>query len=117
MAKATTTVKVYGRATRDGYAEVISAEQYEKEVIQRTNDFYEDEIDFYDWLEETYSVSEVWDMSDDEKQRVKEEEYNEKCIQWALDDMENEYKEFEVTIDIDSISLTSITNTTMERGE
>lgn len=99
MAKAT--IKVYGKAIRGGYVEVISAEQYEEKISARAKEFYEDESEFYDWLEDTFSASEVWDMTDGTKKAVKEKDFKGKCLDWALDDMESEYEEFEITTEVE----------------
>ena len=99
MAKAT--IKVYGKATRNGYVEVISAEQYEEKVSARAKEFYENEQDFFDWLEDHFSVGEIWDMTDETKKTVREKEYKERCGMWALDDMEGEYEDFEITTEVE----------------
>jgi hypothetical protein len=101
MAKATVTVKVYGRAIRGGYVEVISAEQYEEKVAARAKEFYEDEEEFYEWLEDTYSASEVWDMTDSTKKTLKEVDYKDRCLEWAYDDVGSDYEEFEITTKVD----------------
>ena len=99
MAKAT--VKVYGKAIRGGYVEVISAEQYEEKVSARAKELYEDKNEFYEWIEDHFSVDEVWDMTEETKKAIKENEYKDKCLDWALDDMEGEYEEFEITTEVD----------------
>ena len=101
MAKATVVIKVYGKAVRCGYAEVISAEQYQEKISARAKEFYEDESEFYDWLEDTFSASEVWDMTESTKKTVKEVDFKDKCLDWALDDIESEYEEFEITTEVD----------------
>lgn len=97
MAKVTTTVTVYGKAIRSGYAEVISAEQYEEKVSARAKEFYEDVSEFYEWLEDTFSAGEIWDMTEEVKKSVKERDFKDKCLDWALIEIENEYEEFEIT--------------------
>lgn len=101
MAKATVTIKVYGKAIRGGYVEVISAEQYEEKVAERAKELYEDKDEFYEWLEDNYFISNVWTMTDEMKKAVKEEEYKKRCEMWALDDMEGEYEEFEIATEVD----------------
>lgn len=101
MAKTTVTIKVYGKAIRGGYVEVISAEQYAEKISARAKEFYEDESEFYEWLEDTFSASEVWDMTESTKKAVKERDFKDKCLDWALDDIEGEYEEFEITTEVD----------------
>lgn len=101
MAKATVTVKVYGKAIRGGYAEVISSEQFDEKVAERAKELYEDKNEFYEWLEDTYTASDVWDMTDSTKKAIKEVEFKDKCLDWALDDMDSEYEEFEITTKVD----------------
>lgn len=101
MAKAKVTIKVYGKAMRGGYAEVISAEQYEEKISARAKEFYEDEEEFHEWLEDNYPASAVWHMTDEEKKTIKEVDFKDKCLDWALDDMEGEYEEFEITTEVD----------------
>ena len=101
MAKAKVTIKVYGKAMRGGYVEVISAEQYEEKISARAKEFYEDEEEFYEWLEDTYTASEVWDMTESTKKTIKEVDYKDKCLDWAYDDIGCEYEEFEITTEVD----------------
>ena len=101
MAKANVTVTVYGKATRGGYVEVISAEEYDERVYARAKEIYEDESEFYAWLEDTFSTSEVWDMTDEKKKIIKEKDFKDKCLNWALDEMNDEYEEFKITTEVD----------------
>ena len=99
MAKVT--IKVYGKAVRGGYVEVISAEQYEEKVRERAKEFYEDPEEFQEWLEDTYTASDVWNMSDTDKVAVKGQEFKDKCLDWAYDDVGSDYEEFEITTEVD----------------
>ena len=99
MAKATITV--YGKAVRGGYVEVISAEEYREILSARAREFYEDTHEFYEWLEERYSAGDVWDMTEETKKSIKEEEYRNKCVEWAYDDIEGEWDPFEITTEVD----------------
>lgn len=101
MAKATVVVKVYGKAIRGGYVEVISAEQYEEKISARAKEFYEDEEEFYEWLEDTYTASDVWDMTESTKKTIKEQDFKDKCLDWAYDDIGSEYEEFEITTEVE----------------
>ena len=99
MAKVT--IIVYGKAIRGGYVEVISAEQYEEKINARAKEFYEDEEEFYEWLEDNYTAGEVWDMTDSTKKAIKEQDFKDKCLYWAYDDMGSEYEEFEITTEVE----------------
>ena len=101
MAKAKVTIKVYGKAIRGGYAEVISAEQYEEKISARAKEFYEDPEEFQEWLEDTYTASDVWAMTEGTKKTIKEVDYKDKCLDWAYDDIGDEYEEFEITTEVD----------------
>lgn len=101
MAKAT--IKVYGKATRGGYAEVISSEQFDEKVAERAKELYEDKDEFYEWLEDQFTVDEVWNMTEETKKAVKENQYKERCEMWALDDMEGEYEEFIITTAVECV--------------
>jgi hypothetical protein len=97
MAKATVVIKVYGKAIRGGYVEVISEEEYNEKIAERAREFYEDTEEFQEWLEDNYTVSDVWAMTEDTKKTVKEVLFKNKCLDWALDDIGCEYEEFEIT--------------------
>ena len=99
MAKVT--IKVYGRAIRGGYAEVISSEQFDEKVVERAKELYEDKDEFCEWLEDTYTASDVWDMTEETKKAIKEEAFKERCEMWALDDIEGDYEEFEITTEVE----------------
>ena len=99
MAKVT--IKVYGRAIRGGYAEVISSEQFDEKVAERAKELYEDKDEFYEWLEDTYTASDVWDMTEETKKAIKEKAFKERCEMWALDDIEGDYEEFIITTKVE----------------
>ena len=99
MAKVT--IIVYGKAIRGGYVEVISAEQYEEKINARAKEFYEDEEEFYEWLEDNYTAGEVWDMTEETKKAVKEDSFKDACLEWALDDISSEYESFSITTEVE----------------
>ena len=99
MAKATITV--YGRAIGGGYVDIISAEEREEKISARAKELYEDEEEFYEWLEDHYSAVEVWGMTEDRKKYVKEVEFKNQCVEWAYDDMNDKWDAFEITTEVD----------------
>jgi hypothetical protein len=101
MAKVTVTIKVYGKAIRSGYVEVISAEKFNEKVTARAKEFYEDEEEFYEWLEDNYTTRDMWNMTGSAKKTVKEVIFKDKCLDWAYDDIGSEYEEFEITTKVD----------------
>ena len=101
MAKATVVITVYGKAVRGGYVEVISAEEYNDILATRAREFYEDENEFAEWLEDNYSASAVWYMTDEEKKKIREVDFKNKCVEWALDDIESEWDPFDITTEVD----------------
>ena len=101
MAKATVTVKVYIKTIHGSHVEVISAEQYEEKVYAKAKAFYENEEDFYEWIERVYSVSDVWNMAESTKKTIKEVVFQDKCLDWAHKEIANEYEEFTITTEVE----------------
>jgi hypothetical protein len=101
MAKAKVVIKVYGKSIRGGYVEVISAEEFNAKITAKAKEFYEDEEEFYEWLEDTYTAGDVWDMTEETKKTIKEVDFKDKCLDWAYDDIGCEYEEFEITTEVD----------------
>ena len=96
MAKINVTVGVYAQANRYEECEVISQEQYDERVAERANEIYKNEDEFFDWLEDTYTVEEVWKMTDEKKKAIKEDTFKKKCNDWALDEIQDEWDYFEI---------------------
>lgn len=101
MAKVKVKVGVYAKGNRYEECEVISQEQYDEQALARANEIYEDEREFFDWLEEHFDVEEVWKMTDEEKTAVREKAYSAHCKNWAYDDMADEYDYFEIETEVD----------------
>ena len=105
MAKAKVTVVVYKKSRVYGYGydqpDLISEEQYEKLVADRTEELKNRESEFEDYLSDNYSYKEIFDMDEDEKAEVRAE-YANKCADWARDDLEEDwdYEEIETEVEI-----------------
>ena len=105
MAKAKVKVGIYKKSRVYGYGydnpDLISEEQYEELVADRKAELEKDENEFKDYLSDNYSYREIFDMSEDEKAEVRAE-YADKCVDWARDDLEEDwdYEEIETEVEI-----------------
>ena len=96
MAKINVKVGVYARTNRYEECEVISQEEYDDRVVERAREIYTSESEFFDWLEDTYTIEEVWKMTEETKKAVKENTFKAKCNDWALDEIQDEWEYFEI---------------------
>ena len=108
MAKAKVKVGIYKKRQRVyGYGydnpDLISEEQFEELVADRKAELEKDENEFEEYLSDNYSLKEVFDMNEDEKAEVRAE-YADKCVDWARDDLEEDwdYEEIETEVEIPS---------------
>ena len=108
MAKVKVKVIVYKKRQRVyGYGydnpDLISEEQFEELVADRKAELENNESEFEDYLSDNYSYREIFDMSEDEKAEVRAE-YADKCVDWARDDLEEDwdYEEIETEVEIPS---------------
>lgn len=107
MAKVKAKVIVYKKRNRvygheyDDKPDLISKEQFEELVADRKVEFEKDDGSFEDYLADSYSWKEVFDMSEDEKAELRAE-YADKCTDWARDDLEKDwdYEEIETEVEI-----------------
>lgn len=106
MAKVKAKVIVYKKRNRVyGYGydqpDLISEEQFEELVADRKAELEKDENEFEEYLSDNYSLREVFEMSEDEKAEVRAE-YADKCVDWARDDLEEDwdYEEIETEVEI-----------------
>ena len=106
MAKAKVKVGIYKKRQRVyGYGydnpDLISEEQYEELVADRKEELVNSESEFEDYLSDNYSYKEIFDMDEDEKAEVRAE-YANKCVDWARDDLEEDwdYEEIETEVEI-----------------
>ncbi len=113
MATMVATVGIYTKRNRPyGYGydnpNLISEKKYEELVAQRYEELKNNEQEFADYLADTYSHKELFDMADNYKDVVRQS-YEDKCEDWARDDLEEdwEYQEVETEIDIPDICTCS----------
>lgn len=105
MAKTKVKVGIYKKSRVYGYGydnpDLISEEQYEELIANRKAELENNDNEFEDYLENNYSYKEVFDMDEDDRAEVRAE-YADKCIDWARDDLEEDwdYEEIEVEVDI-----------------
>ena len=106
MAKAKVKLIVYKKRQRVyGYGydnpDLISEEQFEELVADRKVELEKSESEFEDYLSDNYSYKEIFDMDEDEKAEVRAE-YADKCVDWARDDLEEDwdYEEIETEVEI-----------------
>jgi hypothetical protein len=106
MAKVKAKVGIYKKRQRVyGYGydnpDLISEERFEELVADRKEQLEKDDGSFEDYLADNYSWKEVFDMSEDEKAEVRAE-YADKCVDWARDDLEEDwdYEEIETEVEI-----------------
>ena len=53
-----------------GDEEIISETEYKAKLEEETNGFAADEYQFGQWLNEHYTIGEIWDMNEAEKEEV-----------------------------------------------
>lgn len=83
---------------------IVSPEEH-REIVQNTleTEWYNDENYLEDFLTENYSSSDLFNMTESEKEKVREK-FREKCEEAYCED-EDEYTEETITLDLDEREL------------
>ena len=97
MAKAI--VGVYVSSDTYSDTEVISTEEYEEKVKARAEEFFQDEYEFREWLEENYTFMDLWAMTDSQKESVKNR-FSLLCKDWAEDEIGENWYYYEIETEI-----------------
>ena len=77
--------------------EVISEKEYEEKIEKSAKDYVESEADFSDWLNDQYRADDIWEMSENGRNAVKEE-YYEACQTWAEEEVNDYWKPYEIEV-------------------
>ena len=104
MAKTKVTVGIYTATRFNSFysaGTAISEEKFEEFVQKRADELKREGHQFEDYLCDYYTYQEVFDMSDEEKAEVLQE-YADKCVDWARDELDGdwEYSEVEVEVEV-----------------
>ena len=113
MVKVRATVGMY-QATRycnSHYeGEIITIEEYDEILKDREEEIRLDEREFSDYLSENYSTDEIFAMTEEDKQKVRED-FESNCRDWASDNLSDswEYLEISTEVEISDKDLAEIT--------
>ena len=104
MAKAKVKVVFYTATRFNSFfsaGTVISKEQFEEYVKERTEELRETESQFEDYLSDNYTCREIFDMNENEKTEIRQE-YSGKCEDDARTELEEDwnYNEFETEVEV-----------------
>ena len=84
--------------------EVMTQEEYERMRDDRLDEKLQDDWDFNEWLAGEYNLNEVFDMTDDDKDEVREryQRYCEECVEDGMRDDGYSIEETEVEVWVDT---------------
>ena len=77
--------------------EILTKEEYEDEIKVRADDYVSDNGDFEVWLGETYTTWEIYNFTDEDRNRVRKE-WADHCKSCAREDATDEYEEVEIEV-------------------
>lgn len=105
MANVKATVILYKKDSVYSFAEIITHEDYEEQVEARAKEIYADPQEFRDYLNDNYTMDEVFDFSEEDKKKIKEEDFKDQCALWARDELSDEYEciELETEVEISTV--------------
>ena len=75
--------------------EMLTASEYEARIRESAEEMREDSYLFRDWLDDHYSVCEVWNMNDTERQKAIDL-WVDRCLEMAESDLDYDEVEIEV---------------------
>lgn len=76
---------------------VISEKEYKEKIEKSANEYAKSFGDFSDWLNDQYHADDIWGMSENDRNAVKEE-YREACQCWAEDEVNDYWKPYEIEV-------------------
>lgn len=112
MAKVKATVGMY-QATQycetHFEGEIITVEEYDELVENREEEIKLGRQDFSDYICENYTTDEIFAMTEEEKQNVRED-FERRCQDWALESLEGcwEYLEIRTEVEISDKDLAEL---------
>lgn len=71
---------------------VYSEKELQDEINRITQEYFENALQFQEWLEEHYSVVETFNMDEDDRKDVLDK-YFQACRDWAKEDIEENVEE------------------------
>ena len=102
MVKVKATVGMY-QATRycDSHSEgeIITVEEYGELLKNRAEEIRLDEREFSDYLSDNYSTDEVFAMTEEDKQNVRED-FESRCEDFALNSIDDGWKYLEIRTEV-----------------
>jgi hypothetical protein len=84
--------------------EIMTQEEYERIKAERLDEKLQDDWDFREWLEGEYSIAEVFDMDETERDEVRERytAWCEECVESLMRDDGYAVEETEVEVWVDT---------------
>lgn len=77
--------------------EVISEKEYKEMIEKSAEEYVESYADFADWLNDNYHPDDIWEMSENDRNAVKEE-YREVCHCSAEEEVNDYWKPYEIEV-------------------
>ncbi len=78
--------------------EILTKDEYEEHILRTSNNLFDDEDEFDEWLDDNYSASEILTMTDEEKEELKQK-WNEVCLSKIRDEYDYYWEEYSIDID------------------
>ena len=70
--------------------EILSEKQMESRLRERASDIFKDEDEFSEWLHDEYTISDIFNMNEEEKDQVRQK-WGEACLESAQDELISGY--------------------------
>ena len=80
-----------------GEEKIISEKEYKEKIEKSAKQYAASYADFADWLNNNYHPDDIWKMSENDRNTVKEE-YREASHTWAEDEVNDYWKPYEVEV-------------------
>lgn len=100
MAKVQATVVLYRNDSEYDYTDILTQEDYEELIKTRAKEMYEDPEEFLQYLEDNYTLLEIFNLTEQDKKVIKKDDFKYHCETWARDEFSEQYSRIELETEV-----------------
>ena len=109
MARIEINIKVYRPKNNYSHLQTMTEKQANEYLKKQEQDSFENEEDFKEWLEDNYSIIEVFAMKEQEK-KVVDNKWRKNCREYVEELFKDDYEEEEIILSVEENDLNEYDN-------
>lgn len=93
-------VVLYRNDSEYEYADILTQEDCEELIKTRAKEMYEDPEEFLQYLEDNYTLLEIFNFTEQDKKAIKKDDFKYYCETWARDEFSKQYERIELETEV-----------------